>query len=144
VFAEESLPGILVCTHPSSRTWLILDQREGKRDKVYEIAGDEDILRGDDGDDFDHAYLDWVQWLRELWRSIESAADPTYCPTVVRHPIHKPGLATRIPATPWRMRDQAPWIMAHQVPLKPRDLEIWRLKSQALTLPAFLSYQHRK
>jgi hypothetical protein len=40
-----------VWTDRHCHTWLILDQREGKRDKVYTIAGDEDVLRGDDGDD---------------------------------------------------------------------------------------------
>jgi hypothetical protein len=141
VFAEESLPGILVCTDPDSRTWLILDQREGKRDKVYRLAGDEDVLRGDDGDDFDQTYLDWVQWLRELWRLIESSADPIPCPTKVRRTMHKPVLAIRIPATPWRIRDQAPWRMKNQMPLnlKPRDLAIWRLKRQALTLPTLIA-----
>jgi hypothetical protein len=101
---QERLPGILVWTDRHCRTWLILDQREGKRGKVYTLAGDEDVLRGDDGDDFDTAYLDWVQWLRELSKSIESATeqDPTRSPTKFHRPMHeKPRLATRIPATPW-------------------------------------------
>jgi hypothetical protein len=142
VVLEECLPGILVWTDHHSSTWLILDQREGKRDKVYQLDGDEDVLRGDDGDDFDHAYLDWVQWLRELWRLIESTADPTPCPTKDRRPIHKPVLATRTPAaaTPWRMRDEAPWRTTDLVPLKSRDLAIWTLKREALTLTLLVSY----
>jgi hypothetical protein len=135
VLSQECLPGILVWTDPHCRTWLILDQSEGKRDKVYTLAGDEDILRGDDGDDFDAAYLDWFQWLRELWRLIESAAeqDLTRSPTNVRCPIcKKPRLATRIPATPWRMRDQAPWKMRDQAPWRTRHQAPWRMKHQAL------------
>jgi hypothetical protein len=144
--ADDPLPGILVWTTPHSRTWLILDQREGNRDKVYNIAGDEDTLRGD-GDDFDDAYPDWVQWLRGLWRSIESAAECS--PTKVPGLIHKPRTSIRIPATPWRMRDQAPWTMAPSitrvpVPSNPtdRELRFWYLRCQALSLKLPARFSH--
>jgi hypothetical protein len=71
---------------------------------------------------------------------IESTTDPTPCPTKDRCPIHKPVLATRTPATPWRMRDQAPWRTTDLVRRNSRDLAIWILKREALTLTLPVSY----
>ena len=127
VLAYDRLPGILVWTDPYSRLWLVLDQREGKHNKVYELDGDEDILRGVDGYHLDLVHLGWVEWQRSMWGRIEATAENglTRRPrTTFGRRVHRPPrFATRIPARPWNTSVQvlpALIILRHNVDIAPK------------------------
>jgi hypothetical protein len=71
---EDLMPALLVRSSINGYTWLMLDEREGKRDKVYQIAEKVSVIRGEDGDDFDIVHENWIDFQRAMWRGIEKAA----------------------------------------------------------------------
>lgn len=70
---REHMPGLLVRSSYNEHTWLILDEREGKRDKVYELADSPTVIRGE-GDDYDVVHANWIEFQRATWARIERAA----------------------------------------------------------------------
>jgi hypothetical protein len=71
---EDLMPALLVRSSINGYTWLMLDEREGKRDKVYQIAESVSVIRGEDGDDFDIVHENWIDFQRAMWKGIEKAA----------------------------------------------------------------------
>jgi hypothetical protein len=47
---KDLMPGLLVRSSVNGYTWLMLDEQEGKRDKVYQLAESRSIIRGENGD----------------------------------------------------------------------------------------------
>jgi len=70
---REHMPGLLVRSSYNEHTWLMLDEREGKRDKVYELADSPTVIRGE-GDDYDVVHANWIEFQRATWARIERAA----------------------------------------------------------------------
>jgi hypothetical protein len=51
----------------------MLDEREGKRDKVYVLP--ESLIQGVDGDEDEvRVFPNWIEWLRFKWEIIEEEA----------------------------------------------------------------------
>jgi hypothetical protein len=71
------VPALLVwsTSRYNDYVWLVLDERDKIRDRVYDICTEVHVIIGPDGDEGDKVYLGWVEWLRYVWNKMETAAN---------------------------------------------------------------------
>lgn len=74
---EGCVPALLVWSTSTSDSyiWLVLNERDELRDKVYDIGFELDKLLCPEGDVCDKVYSGWVEWLRHVWNEMETAAN---------------------------------------------------------------------
>ena len=98
------VPGLLISSD-SMYTWLLLDDREELRDKVMMLFDTDDVFElGPDGPWNIIVHLNWIEYLKVLWRRMEREAhfeafgllrlpDTDPCPVLRRVP--------KYPMAPW-------------------------------------------
>jgi F-box-like len=68
---DERIPGLLVRSSCNGYTWLMLDEREWLRDKVFQV---EDTIIWKEVDEEDIIHENWIEFQKAMWRRIEKAA----------------------------------------------------------------------
>jgi hypothetical protein len=112
------LPALLIWSSASHTwIWLMLDEREGKRDKVYELSYTPQRVLGEDGDDeLDGVYSGWIEWQRHRWEEIEEAAKmpqkKEVWPRLYAH-IGRKKKRGPIPAQAWIRRDEPGYVRVY-------------------------------
>jgi hypothetical protein len=74
--------------------WLVLDKRDKLRERVYDVR-DAQLMTGDVRD---KVYSGWVEWLRHVWKGLETAANSNKR----RGGDRNLGFSDGIPADPWQ------------------------------------------
>jgi hypothetical protein len=117
----EFIPALFIFHHKNATVWLMLDERDTLRNKVYTFFEGGNVLWDEDGStEWDDIDADWIGWQRRTWNIIEAAAReraeknepilqletmPPDVPFVDRWYFSKTFRRQQLQAHPWQQRD---------------------------------------